>query len=244
MAATGFILNSCQNEAAFDVQNGIVKITITNTVKGAPLVLNTTTYTNPFAETYTISKFKYYLSNMGVTSSAGDCKETNSYHLADVSKPESLSFTFKATPANYQSLFFMLGVDSTRNVSGAQTGALDPTNDMFWTWSTGYIMYKFEGNSPVSSQVNNKVEYHIGGFAGPDKVLKNLVYTFPNGKVLSIRSNKISEIKIEADLDKLWQTPNDIKIAVTSACMTPGPLSKKFADNYSKMFTITDVINY
>ena len=49
---------------------------------------------------------------------------------------------------NYNSLSFLLGVDSMHNVSGAQTGALDPANDMFWTWNSGYVMAKMEGASP------------------------------------------------------------------------------------------------
>jgi hypothetical protein len=238
-----FFTNSCQKAFTPDAPTGTVKITFTNTVNGNPLVLNTSTYSNPFSELYTISKFKYYVSNLSLDAAAGSFKEQESYHLVDVSKPASLSFSFPASIDTYQSLSLMLGVDSLRNVSGAQSGALDPTNDMFWTWSTGYIMAKFEGNSPVSTQVNNKVEYHIGGFSGPENVLKNLTLTFPAGKLLEIREGKTSEILITADFDKWWQTPNDLKIAVNPVCTTPGTLAKKIADNYSKMFTVTDVLN-
>jgi hypothetical protein len=59
---------------------------------------------------------------------------------------------------------FMIGVDSARNNSGAQTGALDPTNGMFWSWSTGYIMAKFEGTSAQSPAAANALKFHIGGF--------------------------------------------------------------------------------
>ena len=238
-----FLTSSCQKPYTPDVPAGTLKITFVNTVKGSPLILNSSTYSNPFTELYTISKFKYYVSNIGVNSTTGTWKETESYHLTDASQPSSLSFSLQPSVGSYQSLSFMLGVDSIRNVSGAQTGALDPTNDMFWTWSTGYIMAKFEGNSPSSAQVNNKVEYHIGGFSGPDNVLRNITLTFPAGKLLDIREGKTSEIMIEADFDKWWQTPNDIKITVDPVCTTPGTLAKKIADNYSKMFTITDVIN-
>jgi hypothetical protein len=245
LIAVLFFTNNCQKpfEPEAAEQTGTIKITFVNTVKGTPMVLNSSTYSNPFAELYTISKLKYYVSNIGVSSVSGTFAEPESYHLTDASKPSSLSFSFKAPTDIFVSLSFMLGVDSLRNVSGAQTGALDPTNDMFWTWSTGYIMAKFEGNSPSSSQVNNKVEYHIGGFMGPDNVLRNISLPFPAGKVLDIREGKTSEIVIETDFDKWWQTPNDIKITVDPVCTTPGALAKKIADNYSKMFTITDVIN-
>ena len=50
---------------------------------------------------------------------------------------------------DYTELQFLLGVDSLHNVSGAQTDDLDPAKDMFWTWNSGYVMAKMEGNSPA-----------------------------------------------------------------------------------------------
>ena len=235
--------NSCQ-KGVDQIKTGTLKITFTNTVKGAPLVLNTGVYTNPFSETYTISKFKYYISNIGLNSSYDFYNENESYHLVDAANAGSKSFSFQAKTNAYFSLALTIGVDSLRNVSGAQTGALDPTKDMFWTWSTGYIMAKIEGNSPFSTQVNNKVEYHIGGFSGTNNVLQKLTIILPVGKNLNIREGKTSEIFINADLDKWWQNPNNLKITVNPVCTTPGTLAKQITDNYAGMFTITDVINY
>ncbi|MEP7256117.1 MAG: MbnP family protein [Ferruginibacter sp.] len=224
-------------------KTGALKITFINTVKGNPLLLNTVTYSNPFTEEYTVSRFKYYISNIALAFSDGVFKEIDSYHLIDESNTSSLSFSFLTNVNTYHSLLFMLGVDSIKNVSGAQTGPLDPLNDMFWTWNSGYVMAKMEGNSPQSKVVNKKVEFHIGGFSGPNNVLKKLMLNFPAGMVLDIKEGRTSEIVIEADLDKWWQGPNDLKITDNPVCTTPGELAKKMADNYSKMFTIKKVIN-
>lgn len=224
-------------------QPGLLKITFVNTVKGKPLQLDSTDYTNPFSETYRVRKFKYYISNVAVAFPDGIYKEIDSYHLIDESKTSSLSFIFSADPNRYHSLMFMLGVDSLKNVSGAQTGPLDPLNDMFWTWNSGYVMAKLEGSSPQSKVVNNKVEFHIGGFSGEDNVLKKILLNFPAGTTLDIREGRTSEIIIEADLDKWWQHPNDLKISGNPVCTTPGALAKKIADNYSNMFSIKQVLN-
>jgi hypothetical protein len=104
-------------------------------------------------------------------------------------------------------------------------------------------MAKIEGHSPQSKIVNNKLEYHIGGFMGENDVLKNITLNFPPGKMLNIQPGKTSEIMIEADIDTWWQQPNDIKIAEHAVCSSPGPLAKKIADNYNKMFSIKDVVN-
>jgi hypothetical protein len=227
--------------AAEDI--GVVTLEFTNTVKNTPLILNGPTYTNSLGEAYTLRKFKYYISNITLNNATVSDAEKESYHLIDQANTASLSFNLLPKVNNYTSISFLLGVDSLRNVSGAQSGALDPLNDMFWTWSTGYIMAKVEGSSPVSNQPNNRIEYHIGGFSGPNSVLKKITLPFPSGKVLDIRKGQICRLKITADLDTWWQGPNTISLAALPVCTTPGAQSKAVADNYAKMFTITEVIN-
>ncbi|MEO6546805.1 MAG: MbnP family protein [Ferruginibacter sp.] len=237
------LLNSCQKTIVS--RKGLVKISFRNVVNSSPMVLNTNTYTNPFGEAYTITKFKYYISNVklglsGVTTTA---EETNSYHLVDQTIPESLSFSFDADEGSFITLSFMLGVDSTRNVSGAQTGALDPLNDMFWTWNSGYVMAKMEGTSPQSNQPGNIIEYHVGGFSGVNNVLKTISMVMPGGKTVNIKQGQTSEIILDADFNTWWQHPNDLKIANLPVSTTPGAAAKMISDNYSNMFTITNVVN-
>lgn len=241
--ATSLLFIGCQKIRP--LKTGTVKITINNVVGSTPLVVDTGLYVNSFGENYTVSKFKYYISNVGLGFGGLSAwvTENNSYHLADQNLPASLSFSFDVPENNYTTLYFLLGVDSARNVSGAQTGALDPLNDMFWTWNSGYIMAKLEGASPQSNQFGNKIEYHIGGFSGANSVLKTMVLSLPVGKLAAIKEGKISQIILEADLDKWWQLPNSIKIAELPVCTTPGVNAKKIADNYSNMFKVIDVVN-
>ncbi|MBL7702407.1 MAG: hypothetical protein JNM14_09160 [Ferruginibacter sp.] len=244
------LLSFSNNQKQKPTNPGTVKITFKNTVKGNPLELNTGNYINPFGETYTVSKFKYYISNIFLVKGkvvSFSCEypfeKPECYHLVDESKPESLQFSFPVIAGNYDSIRFMLGVDSLHNVSGAQTGALDPLNDMFWTWNSGYVMAKLEGKSPQSKIINNKLEFHIGGFMGEHNVLKNITLNFPQDKLLEVKEGKTTEIIIEADIDTWWQQPNEIKIAEHAVCSMPGALAKKIADNYCKMFRIKEIIN-
>jgi hypothetical protein len=238
------LLGSCQKPIELP-ENGIVKVTIKHTVKGTPLSLNSGNYTNPFGEQYTVSKFKYYISNINVVNNL-TYQLNGLYFLVDESKPASLSFSFEAPATSYVGLVFMLGVDSARNVSGAQTGALDPLNDMFWTWNTGYIMAKLEGNSPQSPAVNNKMEYHIGGFSGPYAAQRWETFLIPTPPMtaINVRSGMTTEIFVEADLDKWWQGSYDLRIANEPAIMTPGNVATSIANNYRMMFKITDIKNY
>lgn len=236
---TGF-----KKPVSLSVETGMLKIRFIHTVNGKPLQLDSINYTNPFGEKYNVTKFKYYISNIALAFAEGVFTETDSYHLVDDINPASLEFGFMVHANTYHSLLFLLGVDSIKNVSGAQTGPLDPLNDMFWTWNSGYVMAKMEGRSLQSKVVNNRVEYHIGGFSGANNVLKKLKLGFTAGTLLDIRQGKTSEIIIEADLNRWWQQPHDLKIADNPVCTTPGVLAKQFADNYSNMFSIKQVINH
>lgn len=235
---------SCQKEINSEHKMGYVKITFKNMVKGTPMILNTNIYTNNFGEQYNISKFKYYISHVTL-SGTGITSTNDGYYLIDESNASSLSFNMDMPVNDYSIVSFLLGVDSVHNVSGAQTGALDPLNDMFWTWNSGYIMAKMEGTSPQSSIVNNKVEYHIGGFAGVNSVLKNISLVIPISTIepVKVREGKTSEVIIIADFDKWWQGIYDLKITTTPSITHPGAMAKSIADNYATMFSIADIIN-
>ncbi len=240
-----WFLLTCQKPATDSEKTGIVKITFVNKVNGNSIGLNTKVHTNPSGEIYTITKLKYYITNVTAQfSGMAPLVEKDSYHLIDESNTSSLSFSFSGKADTYQAISFLLGVDSTRNVSGAQTGALDPLNDMFWTWNSGYIMAKMEGTSPSSAQVNNKIEYHIGGFSGSNSVLKNFILAMPAGKPLIVTEGKTTEIIIEANFDKWWLGASTIKIATSPVCVSPGALARQIADNYINLFLVKDVINY
>ncbi len=240
----GLLLCTCQKPLKEEEKTGTLTITFTNVVKGNSIGLGSTVHTNAFGEQYTLSKLKYYVSNVsayfaGITNTA----EKDSYHLIDESKPASLTFSFAAKVNKYNTLQFLLGVDSIRNVSGAQTGALDPLNDMFWTWNSGYIMAKMEGTSPQSNQVNKNIEYHIGGFSGANSALKYISFNLNTAALIDVREGKTTAIVIEADFDKWWQNPNDLKIADNPVCVSQGVLAKKYADNYADIFSIKSITN-
>lgn len=233
--------NDIKNESPAD--ESTVKITFINTINNSRIVLNDSVYANPFEEKYTISKLRYYITNVSLNGTLNSFKEKNSYHLIDESKEESQSFNFKITAGNYNSVQFLLGVDSLHNVSGAQTDDLDPTKDMFWTWNSGYVMAKMEGNSSSSKLVNNKYEFHIGGYAGPYNVIKKIQLDFKDNKSLELKAGKTTEIIINADINTWWKDPNDIKIAEHANITSPGKFALAISDNYAKMFSVKKIIS-
>ena len=235
--------SSCQRENDLVVkEQAALKINFSHQVTGQPLIYGTT-YTNSLGEDSSVSKFKYYISKIRLenTSTGHHTNEDEEYFLVDEGSASSKTITIQSETGTYNAVSFLLGVDSIRNVSGAQTGTLDPANDMFWTWNSGYIMAKLEGHSPLSTLVNNEIEYHIGGFKGEDNVVKRI--TLPFNQSVTTEKNKTTIISINAEIGKWFKNTFDLPIAVNPACIMPGQLATQYAANYRNMFSVSQIQN-
>ncbi len=189
------------------------------------IVLNDSTYKNNGGEKYNINKLKYYVSNISFMMD----KKFDTHHevyLIEVSKTDSIIIASKQ--GKIWGIYFTIGIDSTLNCSGAQSGVLDPLNNMFWTWNNGYVFFKLEGTSPSSTADKNRIEHHIGGYKGAYKTQRRIY--LPIKKV----SNTIT---IQMDLDKYW---NNIKIAEIPVIAAPSRQAKMIADNFVAMFTMKE----
>jgi hypothetical protein len=207
-----------------------------------PLLLGET-YTNCRNEAFTVNIFRFYISHIqliqngtGLAIPAGK----DSCYLVDATNDPSCNIRLTGMPLTCDSICFMIGVDSIYNASGAQTGTLDPVNGMFWTWNSGYVMAKLEGQSPMSALVNHKMEYHIGGYKGAAAVQRNPRLGFPAGR-LGLAAGKETTMIITADVNAWFCGPHSFTISSQPACTTPGPVAAGIADNYSRMFAIKTI---
>jgi hypothetical protein len=227
LAATCWLMMGCQKEMTNPVVNGVVQLKFQNVVGNQPLQFNTA-YTNSFGESFSISKYKYYISNIALVDEVGNqFSIPDTYFLVDQNDAASSTVTLNAAAADYKAIRFLIGVDSMRNVSGAQTGALDPALDMFWTWNTGYIMGKLEGSSPLSTLPNQRIE------------LRTVTLNFDQW--YAVEESKQLAININADVLKWFDAVHPLPIAAQATCTSPGSLASRYADNYARMFTITSI---
>jgi hypothetical protein len=234
---------SCQKGVDESVSaNASAELRFHNMVGPVDLTFNTP-YTDPFGEQFVVTKLKYYITNIQLlnTSSNTRFEVSQSYFLVDEQEALSKTFNIQIPSGKYNAISFLIGVDSLHNVSGAQSGALDPAKDMFWTWNSGYIMAKLEGNSPVSTLANQMIEFHIGGFKGTDNVVKRLILNFPSEKQLLEKGHLA--IDISADINAWFKSMHDLPISANATCTSPGSLAKQYADNYAMMFSISSVVN-
>ncbi|WP_206986519.1 MbnP family protein [Hymenobacter telluris] len=213
-----------------------------NVAGSTAIQLNSTTpYTTAAGDQFTITTLRYYISNIKLKRADGtEFVQPDSYYLIDQGIESSRKFSIPNVPiGDYSGITFTVGVDSVRNVSGAQTGALSP-GDMFWTWNSGYIYTKLEGRSPQSSNLNGGIIFHIGGFKSPNNTIRT-VSPAMNNNMIQVREGRTPEVHFKADVLKMFTGPNTIRFAASNNIMG-GPDAVKVANNQAAgMFTLDHI---
>lgn len=123
-----------------------------------------------------ISTLRFYVSGCAFLNLNDSCsKDPHQAHLIDVfdSTRNHVAIdvpTNDGTPA----LCFTLGLDSVLNTSGILAGDLDPVEGMYWTWQSGFIHFKLEGECSLSGGEDRRFEYHLGGYRTPFATTKEV----------------------------------------------------------------------
>jgi hypothetical protein len=200
-------------------------------------------YTDFYGDSLSFGLFKYYVSNVVLKKSDGSSYAIpESYYLVDHQNSAKTSYTIGNLPeGDYIKVEFLLGVDSARNVSGAQTGALNPSNLMFWDWNQGYIFFKMEGSyKSIAHPGMNDYVLHIGGFSGITNCIRKFSLSLPT--TLSIVKGKTPAIYFNTIADEVFKTPNVIDLD-SYYSTTGGKHCGVIADNYSNMIKVDRIEN-
>jgi hypothetical protein len=220
--------------------DGHLEIVFENMVGSQVLQLNAQTYTNEAGNSFTVETYKYYITNIKLwRADSTFYTEPESYHLINEEISSSKTILIHEVPkGEYTAITFMIGVDFDRNTSGAQTGALDPVNAMFWDWNSGYIMAKIQG---TAVGIPGGYSFHIGGFEGKDGVLRLVTRQLP--VAANVTGTGTPEIHIKSDVLEWFKTPVTIDFNTHSFVGSAGEDAAEIADNYADMFTVTHVEN-
>jgi hypothetical protein len=222
-------------------QQARLEIQFSNFIGNKPLSPDST-YTNTFGESYTVQRLKYYITNIELVNTKTNKRIPieDSYFLVDDGNEDSKKISLQVPGGIYDAVSFLLGVDSLHNISGAQSGALDPMNGMFWTWNSGYVSIKIEGNSPHSNLPRHLIEYHLGGYKGLDKVMQRIDLSFKEGSI-NFTDKKIIIVSVKTDLNLFFESVYPLPIKVNPACTTAGKLARQYSENYASVFSIDKI---
>ena len=178
-------------------------------------------YVSSKKDSIQFTDLKFYLTDFQLKTLDGNVQSIkNSNYLINIFKPETLHLhlqTFHFTSGD--TISFNVGVESELNTSGALSGALDPSNGMFWSWQSGYINFKVEGISPSCNTRKNKFQFHIGGYQEPNKTLRRLSFTL---------DNQTSQIDLNLDLFF-----DSIELDMYNQVMVPGENANELASIFA-----------
>lgn len=229
-----------------------------NVVGNDDLELNSKEYVNSSQEHFTVSQLQYFVSNIKLRREDGKLQVVNqpeNYFLIQENVAVTQTIQLNVPAGDYNQLSFVLGVDSLRNTMNIsqRTGVLDPAssmdNGMYWTWNSGYIFFKMEGESKAAATDptgNRRFRFHIGGFGGYSAPTINNIKTItldlkPAGVVKAKKGRK-PVIVLQADVLKVFNATTPVSIATHPSVMF-SDYSVNIANNYSMMFKHTRTEN-
>ncbi|MBB5645729.1 MbnP family protein [Pedobacter cryoconitis] len=215
-------------------------------------------YKNAEGEAFTVSRVQYFISNIKVTTAAGNIFTVNpdsSYFLIKGDDKGTRFAKVNVPEGDYTNLTFTLGVDSLRSTMpiDKRTGVLDPAaggghdgGGMYWGWNSGYIFFKFEGNSNVVSDDANgdptgkkQMKYHIGFFGGYSAPTLNNIklinVDLRTAGIAKVRKDRQSNIHLFVDIMKVFNGKNSFRIAEHPNVMFDD-FTAKIAVNFLEMF--------
>jgi hypothetical protein len=243
MCFAGWVmLAACSKDTSLEDPGYRLRIRVLPIINGIPLQQGMEQF-NSWGEDFKVDVFRIYLGDFALLDEGIDpvSNRTDSYHLLDAFDSASLSIHVNGNGIPFRRLRFQIGIDSIRNVSGAQTDALDPLLGMFWTWQTGYIHAKLEGSSTASPRADKRFTYHIGGFRIGQDTKRVVTLDLPVQQAWALERNGTTEITLHMDLDAWFRSVHDLPIAAQAQVMQPGALAVKYADNYARMFSMESI---
>ncbi|MBO2010832.1 MbnP family protein [Hymenobacter negativus] len=245
LAFAALTLTGCKKDEPAAATTGEFTLHMANVVGTAPLALDVATYQNANGDNFTVSTFKYYISNVILRKSDNSTYAVpNSYFLVDQSKADSQDLLMKDVPVgDYTGITFTVGVDSARTKAGNFTGVLNANNGMYWDMNgPEFINVKLEGRSQQAPSTG--LIFHIAGYKhSTTNTIRTVTLPFPSSSLL-IRTDHSPEIHTNVDVLKMFTGANGTNIIRFADIYNTmgGPNSVKVADNIAAgMFTVEHI---
>ncbi|MFT5642090.1 MAG: hypothetical protein ACI9A7_002198 [Cyclobacteriaceae bacterium] len=200
-------------------------------------------------QAYNLTLVKYIISEMILEGPNGEYYADSlnvstdflsGYYLINESEPTSRNIILENIPAGtYNKVTFTIGV----NEEGVSQGTGIFLDGMFWTWNSGYIALKVEGQSPESNgdSFGDTIEesnpfgfgYHIGGWGS---INNNQEYTLEFDAV-EINQTQYPGVHILMDVANVFNGQNPVDFSITNSVHSPRT-GNLVAKNLNDLFSI------
>lgn len=160
-------------------------------------------------DTLTIDFLKFYISDITFLKEGTQVgKSKEKHHLIDAQHSLIYKALCTIKNKNFDTITFLVGLDSKTQEKGIQGGVLDPTNQMYWTWQNGFINFKLEGESSLCTTRKNKFQFHVGGFQEP----------YATSQEISLKAKGAMPLLIKVEVASFF---NAIDISQTNTVTSP-----------------------
>ena len=219
-----------------DITGGI-QVNVSHQVSGQNLQFGAVTFTNPAGNLYSIDLLKYFISNLTLVNQDGTTFNIGKYDLINPQQPSSCLVESSDIPnGTYTSMRFSIGIDSLRNHDITNYADMDPSSGMVWTWSTGYIFFKHEGQYIDSLGQTQSLSFHLG---------TDLAYTVVQINFSSplVIDKNTRVINLNFDLNKAYDSPELINFNEHNNQSSVGEEKwvKKMKANLQNAFSISSI---
>jgi hypothetical protein len=209
---------------------GAVTLQFSHEIQGQPMAIDGTAALED-GSPLTVTKLRYWFSNLVLVGDGiDDYSLQDSYFLIEQTRDNSrLRLDLEGVPAGtYSGLRFSVGVDADHNHSlDSLAGELSAGVDMSWSWSSGFIFLKAEGEVGLNSGGFEKsFSFHVGR----DETYRNVELTQP----FVVTASATPELRLRAEVTTLF---HDINRA-NNLSVLGGTVAETIADNYGSMWTI------
>ena len=181
-------------------------------------------------DSLSLDVLRFYISDLQVIDNEEIVNTSKKkYILIDLEKPETLQIEIDEYTGTFDKVKFTLGIDSLTNVSGAMGGDLDPMYGMYWTWQSGYINFKLEGQANKCPARKNEFTFHLGGYQAG-----NLA-----AQTVELEINKSEKgLKITLPIDELL---SQINLTENYRIMSPNQRAVEMSRLISSLFSVSNL---
>jgi len=233
---------------------GKLDVEFDNSFAENDLVLNTQSNTTPSNEVLKISKIKYIVSNVVLTTESGSTftyPKTKGYFIVDEEGATVLEL--ENVPAgNYNKIKFGIGVDQEHyNLGESNQGDFlseAQATGMLSDWSTGYKFLDFGGNFTSSAVTSNTSFAVTIGKTAANYHYSEVTLNFPPATPALVRASITPEVHIVVDLSKILNGMHAVKLSDnltpdSGAIVNSGAALENVMMNIKSLFTVAHVHN-
>ena len=155
VALSAFFLAGCSDDdddggGVTLPQDGTVAVHFDHQVDGADLVVDITQflYNNSAGNNYSVSVFKYFVSDLTLHNVDGSTYGVNGYHFRNAELADTRTWTLDGVPSGtYNAISFTFGLPADKNMDGAPISDDPNTSGMEWPgkWGGGWHYMILEG---------------------------------------------------------------------------------------------------